>query len=225
MKRPSSLSLIMAAALTLSSCTGQQLAGTVTGSQLGGMLGSSIGGLTGGWRGSNRGTLAGMIIGGAVGAAVTAPRDKAPVSPPSKRQNHDFYEPEDTYAFSPQRQPASSDRQTGGLEALEVRHVTITDDNGNGSLERDEAASVTFDIYNTGNVTLYNVTPVITADSKKITMSTPTRITSIAPGAGVRYRAFVTATGRLHTGTATFTIGLSSGQRRVTAGTFKIRTQ
>ncbi len=69
-----SLTLVVGAALLVSSCTSYTGAGAYMGTSLGSILGSAIGGIAGGPRGSDIGTIVGMaggaVVGSAIGAAV-----------------------------------------------------------------------------------------------------------------------------------------------------------
>lgn len=193
------------------------------------MFGSSIGGLMGGPRGSDKGTLAGMVIGGVVGAAVTAPRnnktdqsasttDYDDVDVYNRRGGDDVQY--GTYNNPRYQSPAAA---TSDLEYIEVCNLHFLDSNNNQKLDREEDAFVVMDIYNRGDRTLYNVTPRITCDSKRVLISPAASIGSLAPGQGVRYKAAVKSTRRMNGGTLLFTIGFGSGKQAVTAKQFKIK--
>ncbi len=69
------LTLIVGAALIVSSCTSYTGAGAYMGTSLGSILGSAIGGIAGGPRGSDIGTIVGMAGGAVVGSAIGAAAD------------------------------------------------------------------------------------------------------------------------------------------------------
>lgn len=220
--------LILSLSLLLSSCSYEQYGGVATGSALGGMFGSSIGGLMGGPRGSDRGTLAGMIIGGVVGAAATAPRDNNDNNSSANdydevdaynRRNRDDVQ-YGTYNSPRYQSPAAA---MSDLEYLEVANLHFLDANNNQRLDRDEEAFLVMDIYNRGNRTLYNVTPRISCDNRRVMLSPAASIGSLAPGQGVRYKAAVKTTRRIGGGTLLFTIGFGTGNQAVTAKQFTIR--
>lgn len=183
----------------------------------------------GGPRGSDKGTLAGMVIGGVVGAAVTAPRnnktdqsasttDYDDVDVYNRRGGDDVQY--GTYNNPRYQSPAAA---TSDLEYIEVCNLHFLDSNNNQKLDREEDAFVVMDIYNRGDRTLYNVTPRITCDSKRVLISPAASIGSLAPGQGVRYKAAVKSTRRMNGGTLLFTIGFGSGKQAVTAKQFKIK--
>ena len=71
------LSILVGAALLMSSCGSYEATGAYTGSQFGNMIGSAIGGIAGGWRGHEIGSLIGTVGGAAAGAAIGHAADKA----------------------------------------------------------------------------------------------------------------------------------------------------
>lgn len=72
-----SLTLVVGAALVVSSCTSYTGAGAYMGTSLGSILGSAIGGIAGGPRGSDIGTIVGMAGGAVVGSAIGAAVDNS----------------------------------------------------------------------------------------------------------------------------------------------------
>ncbi len=72
-----SLTLVLGAALVVSSCTSYTGAGAYMGTSLGSILGSAIGGIAGGPRGSDIGTIVGMAGGAVVGSAIGAAVDNS----------------------------------------------------------------------------------------------------------------------------------------------------
>lgn len=217
-------------ALVFSSCASSNQFGAVaTGASLGGMFGSSIGGLMGGPRGADKGTIAGMVIGGAIGAATTAQKKKSntPVV-----INNDYYT-DDTYKASghsndvqygtynnPQYQ--SPYAQHSEVMDLEVSNIHFLDDNNNQLLDNNEKAFIVFDIRNTSSKTLYNITPNLSCNSKRVVISAPATIAALLPGQAIRYKASVVAVRRLKQPHVQFTISFGSGKQEVVAKTFEI---
>lgn len=70
------VTVLICAALFVSSCTTNTGQGAAMGAHFGSILGSAIGGITGGWRGSDIGTIVGMAGGAVVGAAVGSAVDQ-----------------------------------------------------------------------------------------------------------------------------------------------------
>ena len=225
--------LTLCGALLLSSCATtnsyNQFGAVATGASLGGMFGSSIGGLLGGPRGADKGTIAGMVIGGAIGAATTAQKKKGKTST-TKDYNYDT---DDTYNGtgknsdvqygtynSPQYQ--SPYAQHSEVMDLEVSNIHFLDDNNNQRLDNDEKAFIIFDIRNTSSKTLYNVTPNLTCNSKRVVISAPATIASLLPGQAIRYKASVIAVRRLKQPHVQFSISFGQGNQTVVAKTFEI---
>lgn len=214
---------VMVPALVLSSCSYRQFGAVATGSSLGGMLGSSIGGLMGGWRGSDKGTIAGMVIGGVAGAVVTAPRDNTREHVervPEERQSSTRVDVHFDSYNSPQYR--SSYAAHADLTNLVVGDIHFLDGNNNQRLDADEEAYIVFEIYNRGSKTLYNVTPYITCDSKRVVLSSPATIQSLGSGQGIRYKAMVKAIRKPKKGPLNFTISFGKGNQQVVAKTFSI---
>lgn len=221
---------VLCGALLFSSCASSNQFGAVaTGASLGGMFGSSIGGLMGGPRGADKGTIAGMVIGGAIGAATTAQkkRNKAPVIINNDYYTDDAYNGKgkdsdvqyDTYN-NPQYQ--SPYAQHSEVMDLEVSNIHFLDDNNNQRLDNNEKAFIVFDIRNTSSKTLYNVTPNITCNSKRVVISAPATVAALLPGQAIRYKAAVVAVRRLKQPHVQFTISFGNGNQAVVAKTFEI---
>lgn len=224
--------LALCSALLLSSCAttnSNQFGAVATGASLGGMFGSSIGGLMGGPRGADKGTIAGMVIGGAIGAATTAQKKKGK-APTIKDYN---YEADDAYNGtgknsdvqygtynSPQYQ--SPYAQHSEVMDLEVSNIHFLDDNNNQRLDNNEKAFIVFDIRNTSSKTLYNITPNLTCNSKRIVISAPATVASLLPGQAIRYKASVIAVRRLKQPHVQFSISFGQGKQTVVAKTFEI---
>lgn len=219
MKKP--IILIAAVAFALSSCTSSsQFGGVVAGSSLGGMFGSSIGGIFGGPRGHDVGGAIGMLTGAAVGAAATADNSGSSSSHRSSSNNVN-YDDYDSYSAPRQRYYANGASQ---WRALEVTNLRFSDQNDNRALDRGERAVIVMDIYNRGDVTLYDIAPTVTCDNRRVNVSPASMVSQLDPGQGFRYTVEVVAGQRLKAGTATFTVAFGSGNNAVTAKTFRIRT-
>lgn len=215
--------LLLALALALTSCSSSQFYGTATGSSLGAMFGSSIGGLMGGPRGSDKGTLAGLIIGGAIGAAATAPRNHQ--TSPARTQDDEVCTPSTNggVSYGTYRSPRyqAGEAAYADVAGLSVENVCFLDDNNNRRLDEGEQAYIVFDIYNNSATTLYNVTPQVACNSRRVVVSAPATIASIAPQKGVRYKAAVRAARRV-SGELTFTISFGNGKQKAVAKSFKL---
>lgn len=225
--------LLLASLMALTSCSYNQFGAVATGSSLGGMLGSSIGGLMGGPRGFDKGTLAGMLIGGAVGAVATAPRNQSKTDTP--RYDSESYD-DGAYGYqnySDEVEYGSYGTPSGptpsatvyDLQGLKVRNVSFIDANGNRCLDRGEEATLIMDVYNTGDKTLYNVTPHITCSNRRVRISAPATVESLSPHRGIRYKTVVSASGRLSAEPLTFTVSFGRGSQAVRAKVFTIRTR
>ena len=175
--------LILASVLLLSSCASSQIGGAMTGANLGGVLGSAIGGILGGPRGADIGTVVGVIGGGAVGAAATVPKD-------SHRSDKGSCSNRDDESYG-----------------VEVRNVQFYDANNNQTLDAGETATLVMEIYNETDRMLYNITPQIACNNKRVRISAPATIMNLEPGCGVRYRAVITAPRKLKSQEAIFSIG------------------
>lgn len=213
MKVFSYMLMVLCALVPVSCTTERQFHGTVAGSMVGGMFGSSIGGLMGGWRGSDAGTVAGMLIGGAVGSAVTDPRTRSNVDEPYEQRSDDVgrksrYE----YLETP-------------LDDVVIEELRFIDTNHNRRLDAEERCKFIFHLYNRGDRTVYDVTPLVTSDAgKRIIFSPPAIVSHLEPGQGVRYTIDVYGRSRLRRGQTTFRIDLSDGQHRINKRVFSLPT-
>lgn len=209
------LLLLTAVLLVLSSCCSQQFGGVATGSSLGGMFGSSIGGLFGGPRGHDAGALIGMVAGGAIGAAATSPRTDG------RDDQRTDYNGVEYGSYAP---PAHTGAAGRGWQALQVSSVRFNDVNGNRCLDAGERARIVMDIYNGGEVTLYDIAPQITCSNKRVNISPTAVVSVLEPGQGFRYTAEVVGMHNLKSGQATFCVSFGSGKQKVTLKSFTIAT-
>ena len=216
-----SVILLLCCTMTLCSCTSSQFGAAATGSGLGGMFGSAIGGILGGHHGSRIGAAVGMVLGGAGGAAIGAEMDKkdAQNNGSIEKNRHQGMEDDDdiTYRKTRKTSPAANNRWID----LEVEHVVISDENDNHGIDAGEELYISFEIYNRGEKTLFDVAPLITSDSKYIKISPAATITAIEPGQGIRYRAMVRASSKLKDGKTIFKIIFGN---KYTAKVFSIDT-
>lgn len=233
---------LLAAALLLSSCTSYDSWNrTTTGMSLGAMFGSTVGGLIGGYRGSD----AGMLIGGAVGAAAGAASASAAESKRNNSYNDVDYTA--TRRCNSRSNSRYNNRSSRGYNdeaveygqfseydytsespasQLEVSNIIFADANGNHVLEPRERAYVTFEIYNRGNNTVYNVAPIVVCNEKRIKISPTAIIGDILPGQGLRYKAALVAKRNLRTRNVTFTIAFPDNRvNAVTVRNFNVRTE
>lgn len=183
----------------------------------------------GGPRGADKGTIAGMVIGSAIGAATTAQKKKGK-APTIKNYNYDT---DDAYNGtgknsdvqygtynSPQYQ--SPYAQHSEVMDIEVSNIHFLDDNNNQRLDYDEKAFIVFDIRNTSSKTLYNITPNLTCNSKRVVISAPATVASLLPGQAIRYKASVIAVRRIKQPHVQFSISFGQGKQTVVAKTFEI---
>ena len=214
MNRKTVFAGLLASALLLSSCQSmQQFYGVTTGASIGGMFGSAIGGIADGPRGSDMGTVVGMAIGGIIGAAATAPK----TDDGNYRSSDYYYE----YGMDDYRENNAYSPYVN-IEIIELRFV---DENNNGALDANEHAKLVFIMRNTGRDYVYDIAPVITVSGTREIYLSPTAIVKeLGPGKAVRYQSEIIATKKLKNGTASFSIGLSDGDKLYTMRSFELRT-
>ena len=185
--------LLLTVVLTLSSCYTTSMQGSPAavsaGASIGGVLGSIVGDRAGGWQGSQFGALVGTVAGAAIGKALTTPRQERVVV-------------EESY---PERTPTESYNDPSGLRITNIRFI---DDNRNHTIDADENCKLVFDIVNEGDVSAYNITPVIQEMSglKHLAVSPSAQISYLPQGDRVRYTATITGGKRLKTGEAIFRV-------------------
>lgn len=111
---------------------------------------------------------------------------------------------------------------------IEIANPRFVDANKDGYLNSNEDAKVTFEIYNRGQQTLYNVIPsVIEKSGNRHVRITPSIIVeSLAPGHGIVYTAFVHADKKLGDGNLNFALAVLQGKKSISKVTeFNIRTK
>lgn len=111
---------------------------------------------------------------------------------------------------------------------IEIANPRFVDANKDGYLNRNEDAKVTFEIYNRGEQTLFNVIPSVieTSGNKHIRITPSIIVESLAPGRGIVYTAFVHADKKLDDGTAKFALAVLQGKKSISKVTeFNVRTK
>lgn len=180
-------------ALSLSSCYTTSMQGSPAavsaGASIGGVVGSIVGDRAGGWQGSQFGALVGTVAGAAIGNAVTTPRQEKVVV-------------EEKY---PKQVPVESYYAPSGLRITNIRFI---DDNRNHTIDAEETCKLVFDIVNSGDVSAYNIMPVIEemTQMKNLTISPSAQISYLPQGDRVRYTATIAAGKRLKSGEAVFRV-------------------
>ena len=175
------------------------------GASIGGMLGSIVGDRAGGWQGSQFGALVGTVAGAVVGNAVTTPRTKKiPINENSEMNSY--------YV----------------LYGLRITNIRFIDNNRNHAIDAEENCKLIFDIVNEGDVSAYNITPIIEELSgmKHISISPSVQISYLPQGEKVRYTATVAGGKRLKSGEAVFRVYTSESNGAVSeAHEFALPTQ
>lgn len=111
---------------------------------------------------------------------------------------------------------------------IEIANARFVDANEDGTLSRNEDAKVTFEIYNRGQQTLFNVVPSVveTTGNRHISITPSIIVESLAPGHGIVYTAFVRADKRLADGNAKFALAVLQGKKSISKVTeFDIPTR
>lgn len=183
--------LLLSVVVTLSSCYTTSMKGSpaavAAGSSIGGMLGSIVGDRAGGYYGSQFGALLGTVTGAVVGNAVTTPRqEKGEERPRESRPSEPYYAP----------------------SGLRITNIRFIDDNRNHVIDAEEKCKLVFDIVNEGDVSAYNITPIVeeVTEMKHITISPSAQISYMPQGDRVRYTATIAGGKRLKTGEAVFRV-------------------
>lgn len=175
-------------AMSLTSCYTTSMQGSpaaiAAGSSIGGVLGSIVGDRAGGWHGSQFGALVGTVAGAAIGNVVTTPQKEKVV-----------------VAGAPPAEPYYA-------SGLRIRNIRFIDDNRNHTIDAKENCKLVFDIVNEGDVSAYNITPIIekVTDMKHITISPSVQISYLPQGDRVRYTATIAGGKRLKSGEAVFRV-------------------
>ena len=179
---------LVTAAMVLTSC-GTMGLGTSMGAMIGGTLGSIAGDATGGRYGSSIGGMLGSVAGIAVGAAIEEQQYKERVEKATSRTS--------TVAPSIQR---------SAMEYIELNNFVYTDSNNNDIIEAGEKCQITFDVENTGDNAITNITPILelTVENNGIKIGNPTNISKLSAHSKVTYSVPVNGTTHLKDGEADF---------------------
>ena len=175
--------------VSLTSCYTTSMQGSPAavsaGASIGGVFGSIVGDRAGGYHGSQFGALVGTIAGAAIGNAVTTPRSEKVVVKEAS--------------------PAEAYYAPSGLRITDIRFI---DDNRNHIIDAQENCKLVFDIVNEGDVSAYNITPVIeeVTGMKHISISPSVQISYMPQGDRIRYTATIAGGKRLKSGEAVFRV-------------------
>lgn len=181
--------VLLVLAVSLSSCYTASMQGSpaavAAGSYVGGVLGSIVGDRAGGYHGSQFGALIGTVAGAAIGNAVTTPRQEKVVV--VEGGSSDSY-----YAPS----------------GLRVTNIRFVDANRNHTIDAGENCKLVFDIVNEGDVSAYNIVPIVEEVSgmKHVGISPSVQISYMPQGDRIRYTATVAGGKRLKSGEAVFRV-------------------
>lgn len=120
----------------------------------------------------------------------------------------------------------SQEANLNPFQNISIENVRFVENIENNCIDADEHSKLIFDIRNTGNDNVYNISPVITVSGTKQIYLSPTSIVSeLAPGKAVRYQTEMVATNKLESGVADFTISFSDGDKLYTGIAFQIATR
>lgn len=201
--------------LLVSSCSYNQMNGAALGGTLGAIFGSSIGGLIGGPRGSDAGGAIGMLIGGAAGTAAVSQIEKS-----------DNNSSTDRWQSAAEQQESSTQQETPDFSSfLTIDNLRLIDPTHSNSLTVGGRCQIVFEIFNHSDQALYNVAPIISCDSKRISISPTAIIESIQPGKGVRYRAEVVCNNRPKHNVVNFNLSISLNGKVAPMRTFQLKCQ
>ena len=187
-------------AVSLTSCYTTSMQGSpaavAAGSSIGSIVGSIVGERAGGYNGSQFGALIGTVAGAAIGNAVTTPRQE-------KKVIEEVQPTEPYYAPS----------------GLRITNIRFIDDNRNHTIDAEENCKLIFDIVNEGDVSAYNITPIIEEVSgmKHIAISPSAQISYLPQGDRVRYTATIAGGKRLKSGEAVFRIYTTESNGAISA--------
>lgn len=102
--------------------------------------------------------------------------------------------------------------------ALEIRNARFVTPDGSDVLSGGKQCDIVFEIYNTGNVAVSNVEPMVkeVSGNKRIVVSPGILVEHLAAHKGLRYTAHVMAYKQLKNGTARFTLSVLVDKQKVT---------
>lgn len=110
--------------------------------------------------------------------------------------------------------------------SIEIRNISITDQNGDGMLGRKEVCRVSFEIMNRGRHTIHNITPEIveTSGNSHIFISQGITVESIGAGNGVRYTASVAADNKIKNGAIVLKLSAKNNGETLVERTLRVNT-
>ena len=186
MKMKKVILTLATATMVLTSC-GTMGFGTSMGAMVGGTLGSIAGDMAGGRRGSSLGGLIGSVAGMAVGAAIDEQQAKERMEEATRSTSR----------------VAQIDN---AMAYIELDNFIYSDSNYNDTIEAGENCQITFDVENTGNRTVTNITPILEliVENKGIKIGNPTQISKLTANSKVTYSIPVNGTSHLKDGEAEF---------------------
>ena len=176
---------LMAVAVTLSSCSSVfGLSGASTGAMVGGTLGSILGNSTGRY-GSTIGGLVGTMAGAAVGNAIQKKTTEQQIN---RALGNSYAQPSGTNT------PSISSVSLN-TSSVRLENFHFVDANNNQAIDRGEECKVMFDVVNTGNSIVRDVTPQmeVVNGAKGLLLGGATTIESIPAGERVTYSVPVIA--------------------------------
>ena len=161
--------------------------GTSMGAMVGGTLGSIAGDMAGGRHGSSLGGLIGSVAGMAVGSAIDEQQAKERMEEASRSTSRVV-------------------QVDNAMANIELDNFIYSDSNYNDTIEAGENCQITFDVENTGNRTVTNITPILEliVDNKGIKIGNPTQISKLSANSKVTYSIPVYGTSHLKDGEAEF---------------------
>lgn len=182
---------------------------------MGAWFGSAFGGIVGGRTGSDLGS----IIGAGIGAATTLATVQKEQEERQAAYEQGFYDA--------QRNEDRWQAHTASLsylQPLEVSNVTWVTEGGTTVLRAGEKATLSFDIYNRGKETIHQLTPLVTADYKRILLSPAAVIDHIASGKGIRYRTQMVVKSNARSRKVNFNIAFANaeGNEKYLVKTFSV---
>ena len=187
MKKMKKVILTLAAAIMVLTSCGTMGFGTSMGAMVGGTLGSIAGDMAGGRHGSSLGGLIGSVAGMAVGSAIDEQQARERMEE-ATRSTSKVVQIDNAMAY------------------IELDNFIYSDSNYNDTIEAGENCQITFDVENTGNKTITNITPILEliVDNKGIKIGEPTLISKLSANSKVTYSIPVHGTSHLKDGEAEF---------------------
>ena len=104
---------------------------------------------------------------------------------------------------------------SSNISTLEIANITYADENGDGTLSKDESAQIYFDLINTGNEPLFGITPILLANkTKHILISDPCIIDTLNAKSALRYVIEISGDGKRNPGNAYLLLRIKYGQQQ-----------